>query len=162
MDPMQIHASNDFAAEPEQVYAMLTDRVFLRANALASQPLEHAVSVEGSVTKTRRVMPTPSVAARLAGPRMAIVDEITWAPAQGDVRTGAALIEVEGLPAKLVGTVQLSPGGRGTLLTYDGDFSVNVPLLGPSLTRQAAPLLLEAIELQQKVGDQYLAARVVD
>ncbi len=156
---MQIHASNDFAAEPEQVYAMLTDRVFLRANALASHPLEHSVSVDGAVTKTRRVMPTPSVAARLAGPRMAIVDEITWAPAHAGVRTGAALIEVEGLPAKLVGTVRLSPGGRGTLLSYDGDFTVTVPILGPSLTRQAAPLLLEAIELQQQVGDEYLAAR---
>lgn len=156
---MQIHASNDFAATPEQVYAMLTDRVFLRANALASDPLDHDVDVEGPVTRTRRVLHTPSVAARLAGPRMAIIDQITWSPAEADVRTGQALVEVEGLPAKLVGTVRLAPGGRGTLLTYEGEFGVDVPLLGPSLARQAAPLLLEALELQQKVGDQYLAAR---
>jgi hypothetical protein len=154
---MQIHASNDFAATSDAVFAMLTDRVFLRANALATEPLEHEVSVDGLTTTTRRVMPSPSVVARFTGPTLAVVDEIRWDPPNGAVRTGVVTITVEGMPAGLVGTVRLSPGGRGTVLDYVGELTVDVPLLGPSLAKQAAPVLLEALEMQQQVGDAFLA-----
>jgi hypothetical protein len=157
---MQIHARNDFAASTDQVFAMLTDRVFLSANALASDPLEHQVSIDGPVTRTRRVLPSPSAVAALAGPRLAIVDQITWEPAEAGVRTGATVISVEGLPAKLLGTVRLAPGGRGSVLDYDGELTVSVPILGPRLATQAAPLLLDALALQQQVGDHYLTGRI--
>jgi hypothetical protein len=154
---MRIHAINDFGADVPTVFTMLTDPVFLRAACLVSEPLEHSVAVEGLVTRTRRVMPTPSVVARLAGPTMAVVDQITWQPDDGTGRrTGDALITVEGLPARLVGTVRLEPGGRGAVLDYDGELTVDVPFLGPSLAKQAAPLLVEALEIQQRVGDQFL------
>jgi hypothetical protein len=155
---MEIHATNDFAAPVDTVFAMLTDRVFLRAVCLATDPIEHSVTVDGLRTTTRRVMPTPSVVARLAGPRMTVVDEISWQPeaVDGD-RRGAAHITVEGMPAELVGTVTLVPGGRGSVLTYDGELTVNIPFLGPSLAKQAAPALLEALEIQQRVGDEFLA-----
>ncbi len=155
---MQIHASNDFAAPSDAVFAMLTDRVFLRANALATEPLEHEVSVDGLTTTTRRVMPSPSAVARFTGPTLAVVDEIRWEPLNGPVRTGVATITVEGMPAGLVGTVRLSPGGRGTVLDYAGELTVDIPLLGPSLAKQAAPVLLDALTTQQQVGDAYLAS----
>jgi hypothetical protein len=154
---MQIHASNDFAASPDQVFTMLTDPVFLRANALATEPLEHDASVDGLVTRTRRVLASPSVVARLTGPTMAIIDQVTWDAVDGPQRHGTTMIEVEGMPAKLVGTVRLAPGGRGTVLDYDGELTVGVPIIGPSLAKQAAPLLLEALEIQQRVGDEYLS-----
>lgn len=155
---MEIHATNDFAAPVDTVFAMLTDPVFLRATCIATDPIDHSVSVDGLRTATRRVMPTPSVVARLAGPSMAVVDEITWEQAGPDgSRRGATHITVEGLPAGLEGTVTLVPGGRGSLLTYDGELTVSIPFLGPSLAKQASPLLLEALEIQQRVGDEYLA-----
>ena len=155
---MRIHASNDFAADVPTVFAMLTNRVFLRATCLASDPLDHSVDVEGLVTRTRRVMPTPSVVARLAGPTMAVIDQISWRPGDGSgSRTGDALVTVEGLPARLVGAVLLEAGGRGSLLDYSGELTVDVPLLGPTLAKQAAPLLLEALDIQQRVGNQFLA-----
>lgn len=157
MGDMEIHATNDFAAPVPTVFAMLTDRVFLRAVCLATDPLEHEVDVDGLRTSTRRVMPTPSVVSRLAGPTMTIVDQITWEPdGVGPSRHGAAHITVEGLPAELIGAVTLVEGGRGAVLSYDGELTVNVPFLGPGLARQAAPLLLEALEIQQRVGDEYL------
>jgi hypothetical protein len=159
---MQIHASNDFAASTDAVFAMLTDRTFLRANALATEPLEHEVAVEGLTTITRRVMPSPSAVSRFTGPTLAIIDEIRWDQPNGEVRTGAARITVEGLPAGLVGTVRLSPGGKGTVLDYDGDLTVNVPIIGPSLAKQAAPVLLEALATQQQVGAAFLATTVTE
>lgn len=154
---MQIHARNDFAATPDQVFAMLTDRVFLRATCLASDPHEHEVSVEGMVARTRRVVTSPSAVAALAGPRMTVIDQITWGPLDGGIRHGSTLIDVLGLPAKLVGKVQLAPGGRGTVLDYAGELTVSLPIIGSSLAKQAAPFLLEALEIQQRVGEQYLA-----
>ena len=154
---MRIHAINDFAADVPTVFAMLTDPVFLRAACLATDPLEHTVVVDGRITRTRRVMPTPSVVARLVGSRMAVIDQISWLADRGTgTRDGEALITVEGLPAKLVGTVRLEPGGRGTLVDYDGELSVDIPLLGPTLAKQAAPLLFEALSIQQRVGDELL------
>lgn len=155
---MEIHATNDFAAPVDRVFAMLTDPVFLRAVCLATEPIEYDVSVTRLQTSTRRVMPTPSVISRLAGPRLAIVDQITWDPAAVDgVRQGTSLITVEGMPAQLDGTVTLAPGGRGTMVHYDGDLAVRVPVLGPGLAKQAAPALLEALDVQQRVGDEFLA-----
>jgi hypothetical protein len=159
MNPMLIHATNDFAAEVPTVFAMLLDPVFLRATCLAADPLDHSVSVSGLHTSSTRVLPTPSVAARFTGPTISVTDEIAWAEPDGPTRTGTARISVLGLPAALLGTVTLAPGGRGCLLTYDGEFEVKIPVLGPSLAKQAAPVLLDALELQQQVGDQYLASR---
>ena len=45
------------------------------------------------------------------------------------------------------------------MLTYAGVLDVRGPILGPGLAKQAAPLLLEALEIQQKVGREYLANR---
>ena len=111
---LQIHATNGLAASVHEVFAMLTDRVFLSAVCLATDPLEHEVSVVGSETMTRRVMPTPSVVARFAGPTMAVIDKIAWQPTSdaGGSRAGSALITVEGLPARLPGEVTLEPGGQ--------------------------------------------------
>ena len=158
---MEIHATNDFAAPLREVFAMLTDRVFLRAVCLATSPLEHEVAVDGLRTATRRVMPTPSVVTRFVGPTMTVVDEITWDAAETpEGRAGATLVTVEGMPVDLVGTVRLTPGGRGSGLSFVGELNVRIPVLGPGLARQAAPALLEALEVQQRVGDEYLAGRV--
>ena len=160
MSRMEIHATNDFAAPTDTVFAMLTDRTFLRAVCLATDPVGHEVSTDGLSTSTRRVMPTPSVVKRFAGPTMTIIDDITWDAAPvDDVRRGASLVTVEGMPADVVGTVILAPGGRGSVLTYTGELTVRVPVLGPGLAKQAAPALLEALDVQQRVGDEWLAGR---
>lgn len=155
---MEIRATNDFAASVPDVFAMLTDPVFLRAVCLASSPEGHEVAVDGLRTTTRRVLPAPSGVARLTGPTLTVIDEITWdAEHTEQRRTGTALITVEGMPVDLVGTVVLAAGGRGAVVTYSGELSVRIPLLGPGLAKQAAPALLGALDLQQQVGGEYLA-----
>ncbi len=155
---MDIHADNDFAAAPERVFAMLTDPDFLERVCQATEPLEYEVYVEGLKAGTRRVMRSPSAVTTLTGPTLTVRDEIVWheSTSSGD-RSGAATIKVEGLPVALHGTVRLTPGGRGTVLGYRGVLKVGIPLVGPRLEAQAAPALLEALNVQQQVGDTWLA-----
>lgn len=156
---MEIHATNDFAASVPAVYAMLTDPEFLKAVCQATEPLEYSVTATSEHTATTRVMTAPSVTTRFTGPTITVLEEITWHPEDSSgERNGEANISVEGLPAKLFGKVRLSLGGRGVVLNYDGDLNVDIPLIGPGLAKQAAPLLLEALKIQQEVGDGYLAA----
>lgn len=154
---MDIRARNDFSASVEQVWAMLTDPTFLTAVCQASGPVEFAVEVDGRRTRTRRIMTAPSQLASMTGPTIAVIDQITWESGDTATRQGVALITVEGLPAQLRGHVTLTEGGRGAVLSYSGTLQVDVPLVGPMLAKKAAPLLLEALEVQQQVGDEYLA-----
>ena len=156
---MRIRTANDFACPPAQAFAMLTDPAFWSAVAEASHPLSYDVSVDGPRVRTRRVLPSEPSVAKITGPTSVIVDEIVWADSAGDERYGLAGAEVEGLPAALAvamnGTVWLHAGGRGTLLDYEGDLKVDVPLVGLLLERRAAGVLNEAIALQQQVADAW-------
>ena len=156
---MDIAAVNDFAATPERVFDMLTDPDFLDRVCRATSPLEYEVYVEGPTAGTRRVMKAPSSVVTFTGPTITVRDEIAWhAPASGPERSGTATIKVEGVPVALHGRVRLSAGGRGTILDYAGHLKVSIPFVGPKLETQAAPLLLEALKVQQRVGDDYLSA----
>lgn len=154
---MDITATNDFAAAPDEVFAMLTDPEFLERVCQATDPIEYEVYVEGARAGTRRVMRSPSSVTTFTGPTLTVRDEIDWQPASGGHRTGAATIRVEGLPVALRGTVRLVPGGRGTVLGYTGELKVGIPFVGHRLETQAAPALLEALNVQQRVGDEWLA-----
>lgn len=157
---MQIAATNDFAAPPEKVYAMLSDPAFLEAVCRATDPIEFEVWVRGRSTGTRRVLPAPSSVTAITGPTITVRDEIAWAEeTAAGTRSGVTTIAVEGLPVHLNGTVTLGPTERGSRLSYAGLLTVNIPLFGPKLARQAAPALLEALAVQERVGADFLAAR---
>lgn len=157
---MQIVATNDFAAEVDRVFEMLTDRAFQSALCVATGALEYDVLVDAGLVRTRRVVPTPSALAKLAGPRLTVLEEVVWAQIStpGSHR-GTNQITVEGLPAGLQGVLLLNAGGRGATLHYQGDLEVRIPILGPTLARQAEPVLREVLEIQQQVGERYLAGQ---
>jgi len=157
MDHMRIRTGNDFAMTPDQALAMLADPVFWRAVALLSHPVEFQVDADDARVRTRRTLHSDPSIVSVTGPVITIVDEIAWEDRDGEVRVGQASAHVEGLPATMAGTVRLHPGGRGTLLDYDGELAIRVPLFGSVLERRAAPVLKEAIVLQQQVADAWQA-----
>lgn len=152
---MEISATHQYPQPLAEAFAMLTDPAFLEAVCIATDPLDYSVYVEGLRTGTRRTMKNHASIERFTGPTITVTDEISWAEAEGDVRTGSTLVTVEGMPVTLRGTVALTPSGSGTSLTYAGDLTVAVPLFGAALERQAAPLLLEALERQSKVAQTW-------
>lgn len=158
MDGMQLTAQQDFAAQPSQVAAMLTDRAFLEQVCLASEAQKHSVTVDGGHTTVSRTLPAPSSITKFTGSTITIVEDLVWSPAAADgSRTATFTLTVPGLPVEMLGSVRLAAGGSGTRVDYSGDLSVNIPFIGKKLEQSAAPAVLDGIGLQQRVGTDWLA-----
>lgn len=157
---MDISTGLDFAATPEEVYAMMLDRAYLEEVCVASQSISYEVSVDGTSTKASRTLPSPESAARFTGPQLTVVEDVQWADAGGDgARSGTMIMTVLGQPVRLSGRLQIAPGGRGTTVSLTGELKVNIPLLGRKLEESAAPAVLAGFGTQQEVGDRWLAGR---
>ena len=157
MGGMDISTGLDFAATPEEVYAMMTDQAYLEEVCVASQAISHDASVSGSSTRTSRTLPSPESAARFTGPQLTVVEEVQWAdPAADGSRTGALTMTILGQPVRLTGQLRIAPGGRGSTVNLTGQLKVNIPLLGRKLEESSAPAVLAGFRTQQKVGDRWL------
>ena len=155
---MDISAQLDFAARPDQVYVMMTDQAYLELVCVASESISYDVRVSESSTHTSRTLPAPESAARFTGSQLTVVEDVSWREASADgSRIGDLTMTVLGQPVKLNGQLRLGPGGRGTVVTLNGELKVAIPLLGRRLEESAAPAVLAGFRTQQRVGDEWLA-----
>ena len=155
---MNIESHVEFAADPDQVFTMLTDKAYLEEVSRACESREYEVSVEGAVTVSDRKLESPDQARKFVGSTLNVVEKVTWEPAAEDGSRSAAMeMTVPGQPVLMRGNYQLHPGGRGSVLTLTGELKVNVPLLGKKLEQSAAPAVLAGFRTQQQVGDDWLA-----
>ncbi len=155
---MDISTRLDFAATPDDVYAMLTDQTYLEEVCDASQALSYAASVSGSTTSTSRTLAAPESAAKFTGSQLTVTEQVVWGAAAPDgSRSGSLTMSVAGQPVSMKGTLALGPGGRGTVVDLSGDLKVAIPLLGKKLEASAAPAVMAGFKTQQKVGDRWLA-----
>jgi hypothetical protein len=155
---MDISTRMEFAATPEQVFALMIDQRFLEAVCQACGALGYDASVDGLATRTRRTLPSPESAARFTGPQLTVVEDIGWADADPDgARTGVVKMIIMGQPVTMNGELRLSAGGPGTVAELSGDLKVAVPILGKKLEQSAAPAVLAGFRTQQKVGNDWLA-----
>lgn len=158
MSAMDITSNADFAAEPDVVATMLTTKEFLEEVSRSAGASDIEVTVDGGTTINQRALPAPHQIAKFTGPKITVVEQIIWGPAARDgSRDGALTVTVPGQPVKMTGNAALAPGGRGSTINIAGDLKVNIPLLGKTMEKSTAPAILEAIEIQQQVGDKWLA-----
>lgn len=155
---MNIDTRAEFAAPPDKVFAMLTDKAFREQVCVQSQARKHEVIIEGNNVKTSRDLPAPAQARPFTGDTLTVVEDVVWAEAGGDgSRTAAVTLTVPGQPVSFNGRYQLAPGGPGSTLTFTGELKVNVPLLGRKLEEAAAPALMAEFSTQEKVAVDWLA-----
>ncbi|HEX6758435.1 MAG TPA: DUF2505 domain-containing protein, partial [Propionibacteriaceae bacterium] len=65
---------------------------------------------------------------------------------------------VLGQPVNFRGKLEISPGGRGSVVDISGELKVAIPLLGRKLEESAAPAVMAGYKTQQEVGDRWLAS----
>lgn len=159
---MHLTERHTFNAAPLAVYAMSTDPVFLERACRELGALEQSVSVSGdpdaATATVEMVAETVPALAALAGGTLRFRQEMVWGPAAADgSRDARVSISVAGLPVTLAGTAHLAPAASGSTVDYDGDFTIAVPFLGPTLEKQALPFVTEVLASQQNTGNAWLA-----
>ena len=152
---MRIDNQLHFDATPTAVRAMLMDPGFWTQLAVGRVDHCDATPTSDGVTVDIGVR-SPSQVQRLTGEVMSATLTAAW-PASGDGFGGPVNIDVVGLPAAFAGTSSLTPDGAGTAVVYQGDLTIRIPLVGPSLEKKTAPFLLGVLEAQQDVGTRWLA-----
>ncbi len=161
---MLISADITYTADPHAVYAMLTDEEFQARKCAATRAVNYHVDIrrngDRSVIVTKRTVSTakfPEVAKSLLGQTVLITETDAWEPAAPDgSRRGTLLVDVEGIPIKLTGTLVMKATPTGTEEIIQGDLKASVPLVGSALERAAAPAIQIAIDAENRVGHEWL------
>jgi len=154
---MNIDTRAEFAAAPDKVFAMLTDKAFQEQVCQRSHASKHDVIVDGNKVKTSRDMPSPDAARAFVGATLTVVENVVWADAADNgSRTAVVTLSVPGQPVSFNGKYELAAGGPGSTLSFAGELKVNVPLLGKKLEQAAAPAVLAGFTTQEKVATDWL------
>ena len=158
MAAMDIKTRVEFAADVEQVFAMMTDRAYLEEVCQASHAISYDAAVTGTTTSTTRKLPAPDMAQKFVGQTVTVLEETVWGPADATgTRTGRTSMKIPGQPVTMKGTVELAGGGLGTVAELTGDLKVAIPILGKKLEQSIAPTIVAGFRVQQKIGDTWLA-----
>jgi hypothetical protein len=67
------------------------------------------------------------------------------------------LLSVAGQPVTMKATMQLAPGGTGSVVNLAGELKVAIPFIGKKLEQSSAPAVLAGFRTQQKVGNDWLS-----
>ncbi|MFT8394681.1 DUF2505 domain-containing protein [Propionibacterium sp.] len=155
---MEISAHHEYTADPATVHAMMTDPDWYAAVLDKSGADHHDVHVEGDSVSIHAEVSAPNQVQRFTGATLAIEQSFVWHQvAEG--WDGVVEAKPARMPAKMTGTATIRPGGPGTIVEYAGDFTVSVPLLGGKLEKLAKPKVMSVIDLQQEVGNDWLAGK---
>jgi Protein of unknown function (DUF2505) len=162
---MKIATTMEYAATPEEVFAVLSDQAFQEAKCAATAAVSHSASVTTSgtdtVIRTERVLPAdglPDFARSMVGDTLKVHETQTWGPAGPDgSRTGRVQMSVAGAPVSLDGSLRLVAGGPGTVETLESELKAKVPLIGGTIEKAAAPAIREAIEIEGRTAQEWLA-----
>ena len=162
---MKFLADIRYDAAPDAVFAMLTDPDFQRQVCEATGAIDHSVDVEtaggGATITTTRTLPAddlPDFVRKFVGSTLKVMRVDHWGAAGSDgARHGTVVVEIQGAPVRLTGTISLGPDGAGTAEQVDGDLKASLPLVGGKVEKAAEPAIRAAIGKEQEIGQGWLA-----
>jgi hypothetical protein len=146
------------------VFAMLTNRDFQRLKCEATLALSYTVDISGEpgapVVSTRRRLPTdrlPDFVRAMVRDGIEIIETITWEAAGADGRREAAVaLSFPGQPIRMTGTLELRSEDGGTLGALVADLRAAVPLVGGRIEKATAPLISQAMAIEERLGQVWL------
>jgi hypothetical protein len=162
---VQFSAQISYDASPQAVFAMLTDTAFQDRKLAQTGSLEFSskVVVSGDTAEitTHRTLPTdrvPEAFRSLVGGRLTVVQVETWKAAAGARRTGTVTLHVQGAPLRMTGTLLLTGTPEHTTEDVDAELKASVPLIGGRIERAIEPAVRAAIDVEQRIGREWLGA----
>lgn len=144
---MHLTSRYELPADPDAAFAMLTDEAFLTQAARASGATNVRAAASATRTAVDATVESPTAVRAFAGPQLSFTQTVTWGARNPDGgRTGNVAIDIKGAPASVTGTVRLAPAASGSTLSWDGELTVSVPLVGAAVERAAAPVITETLD----------------
>jgi hypothetical protein len=151
---------NSYPASAAEVLEMLTSQEFREHVCTYQEALEHTVRIvrDGSVTeveitRTQSMKGAPSIATKVVGDTVRIVQRERWTGAD----TAELVMEIPGKPGHLRGTIRLVPNyDGGTDEVFRGEVKVGVPLVGGRLEAMIDEILRRALRREGRVGASWL------
>jgi hypothetical protein len=145
-----------YDATAEEVAAMLDDVAF-REEVLARQKVARGTAtIDGDLVTIEQVRSSddlPGFARTFVGDEITIVQKETWTSPTGcDVE-----LSIPGKPGEAVGTMELVESGGRTTEKVDLDLTVRIPLVGGKIEALIAGLFKQALDIEEKVGREWLA-----
>lgn len=164
---MKITKTVEYAATPEEVFAVLAHAEFQEAKCAATGATHYGATVEDegdrTLINTDRTLPSselPDFVRSLAGDHLRVHERQVWGPAEADgSRHGTVDMHVAGFPLTLKGTLSLTPDAVGTLQVIDTEVKAKVPLIGGKVEQAAARPIEHAIVVEQRTTQEWLARR---
>ena len=161
---MKIAKSIEYAATPDEVFAVLSDVKFQEAKCAATAAIKHSADVktvgDHTVITTERILPSdglPDFAKSMVGDTLKVTETQDWGPASGNGgRRGTVDMAVAGAPIALKGTLMLAPGAGGAVETLEAELRAKVPLIGGKIEKAAAPPIEEAIDIEATTAKSWL------
>lgn len=162
---MEIRTHADYAATPEEVFAVVSDPAFVQDKVERVSVKQHLAEVrqvgDTTVISTTRTLPTsdlPDVAKKFVGEVLTLVEEQTWSPSAADGSREARIqLRVDGAPVSLKGTIRLSPKGSGSTQDVVAELTAKVPLMGSVIEKAAAPGIKAGIDAEVDLVKEWLA-----
>ena len=99
----------------------------------------------------------PSQVRAITGDTLQFGLSATWRLGDDGIWSGPIDIDGGKLPGAFAGTTTIGPDASGTQVTYAGDFTIKVPLIGKTLEQKAVPYVTGALSGQQAKGVEWLA-----
>ena len=167
LDLMDVHVEHAYAAAPNVVYSMLTNREFLLERFAASNALEYEVlectAVDGGgfrvVTRRKVEAEIPSIARKVLKPVNTMVQTELWDSAGDGAYSGQWNIDAKGTPVSTSGTMRVVATATGSVNRIDGTIKVGVPLIGGKIEGFVFGQAKKTLDAEEKFGQQWLSER---
>ncbi len=162
---MKLVAEFQYPAEPDDVFAMLTDTDFQSHKCIENGSVSYEVDITehkngGATIKTIRVMPmdkAPDYVRAIVGHRLTVDEIDEWGPPAADgSRKGTISVTIEGAPVKVSGTLYLARKGGGTVNGIDANVKASVPFLGGKIEKAVEPVLQAALRVEKREADLWI------
>lgn len=150
-----------YDAPAAAVMSMLADRSFREEVSARQRVVRSTVTVDGdpsegievTIDEIQPAAGIPSFAQKFVGNEINVVRHESWsADHEADVR-----VTIPGKPGEISGTARLEESGGVTTEAVDLTVKVSIPLVGGKLEGLVSDLLLRSLEIENKVGRDYLA-----
>jgi hypothetical protein len=164
---MKLSVRHAFSGSVEQIFASHIDQDVREQACRQSGALSFQVQVrsaaDGSArVEVERVMPAtvPDYVRKFVGDSITVRQVEDWAAPDGQGGRQAEIrLIIQGQPATMTGTAQLSPDSDGCVEQVTGEVKVAIPLLGRKIEPEIVKVIEAALRVEQRVAEEWVRSQ---